>query len=157
MLSCNNFLLNISSSCFWDVSTSVGSRNILTGFSRANARAPAPYKRDFDAKLRSFYRKLESKGYGQGPAKLKWVLCVNFVSFTVYSANRILWVITTQLKNEKSVKKCHWSHTYPNIYITIQSSPLNGSVAYYWTTKPIESLSGGETLSGLDCTWDQYL
>ena len=41
------------------------------GFSRANARAPAPYKRDFDAKLRSFYRKLESKGYGQGPAKLK--------------------------------------------------------------------------------------
>ena len=50
---------------------SVGSCNILAGFSRANARAPAPYKRDFDAKLRSFYRKLESKGYGQGPAKLK--------------------------------------------------------------------------------------
>ena len=45
--------------------------DILAGFSRANARAPAPYKRDFDAKLRSFYRKLESKGYGQGPAKLK--------------------------------------------------------------------------------------
>lgn len=41
------------------------------GFSRANARAPAPYRRDFDAKLRSFYRKLESKGYGQGPGKLK--------------------------------------------------------------------------------------
>jgi hypothetical protein len=38
---------------------------------RANARAPAPYRRDFDAKLRNFYRKLESKGYGQGPAKLK--------------------------------------------------------------------------------------
>ena len=43
------------------------------GFNRANARAPAPYKRDFDAKLRSFYRKLESKGYGQGPGKLKYV------------------------------------------------------------------------------------
>lgn len=41
------------------------------GFTRANARAPAPYRRDFDAKLRSFYRKLESKGYGQGPGKLK--------------------------------------------------------------------------------------
>ena len=41
------------------------------GFSRSNARAPAPYKRDFDAKLRTFYRKLESKGYGQGPQRLK--------------------------------------------------------------------------------------
>ncbi|XP_041478101.1 E3 ubiquitin-protein ligase HECW2-like isoform X2 [Lytechinus variegatus] len=38
---------------------------------RANARAPAPYKRDFDAKLRNFYRKLEAKGFGQGPTKLK--------------------------------------------------------------------------------------
>uniref|UniRef100_A0A8C6T9N7 HECT-type E3 ubiquitin transferase n=1 Tax=Neogobius melanostomus TaxID=47308 RepID=A0A8C6T9N7_9GOBI len=37
---------------------------------RANARAPAPYKRDFEAKLRNFYRKLETKGYGQGPGKL---------------------------------------------------------------------------------------
>ncbi|XP_051998518.1 E3 ubiquitin-protein ligase HECW2-like [Xyrauchen texanus] len=41
------------------------------GTSRANARAPAPYKRDFEAKLRSFYRKLENKGYGQGPGKVK--------------------------------------------------------------------------------------
>ncbi|BET01513.1 e3 ubiquitin-protein ligase [Nesidiocoris tenuis] len=40
------------------------------GMSRS-ARAPAPYRRDFEAKLRNFYRKLESKGYGQGPAKLK--------------------------------------------------------------------------------------
>ncbi|XP_033639342.1 E3 ubiquitin-protein ligase HECW2-like isoform X3 [Asterias rubens] len=38
---------------------------------RANARAPAPYRRDFDAKLRGFYRKMEAKGYGQGPTKLK--------------------------------------------------------------------------------------
>uniref|UniRef100_A0A3Q3NPC0 HECT-type E3 ubiquitin transferase n=1 Tax=Labrus bergylta TaxID=56723 RepID=A0A3Q3NPC0_9LABR len=37
---------------------------------RANARAPAPYKRDFEAKLRNFYRKLETKGYGQGPGKV---------------------------------------------------------------------------------------
>ncbi len=41
------------------------------GLTRANARAPAPYRRDFEAKLRHFYRKLESKGYGQGPGKLK--------------------------------------------------------------------------------------
>ncbi|XP_014241602.1 E3 ubiquitin-protein ligase HECW2 isoform X2 [Cimex lectularius] len=40
------------------------------GLSRAT-RAPAPYRRDFEAKLRNFYRKLESKGYGQGPGKLK--------------------------------------------------------------------------------------
>lgn len=45
----------------------------LTGTQRANARAPAPYKRDFEAKLRNFYRKLETKGYGQGPGKVKYV------------------------------------------------------------------------------------
>ncbi|XP_018417512.1 PREDICTED: E3 ubiquitin-protein ligase HECW2 [Nanorana parkeri] len=44
------------------------------GTQRANARAPAPYKRDFEAKLRNFYRKLESKGYGQGPGKLKLII-----------------------------------------------------------------------------------
>ncbi|XP_076469581.1 E3 ubiquitin-protein ligase HECW2-like [Babylonia areolata] len=38
---------------------------------RGPVRVPAPYKRDFQAKLRNFYRKLESKGYGQGPGKLK--------------------------------------------------------------------------------------
>lgn len=41
------------------------------GLARANARAHAPYRRDFEAKLRNFYRKLEGKGYGQGPNKLK--------------------------------------------------------------------------------------
>lgn len=46
---------------------------LSAGTQRANARAPAPYKRDFEAKLRNFYRKLETKGYGQGPGKLKWV------------------------------------------------------------------------------------
>lgn len=44
------------------------------GLQRANVRAPAPYRRDFEAKLRNFYRKLESKGYGQGPGKLKYAL-----------------------------------------------------------------------------------
>ncbi|XP_022308678.2 E3 ubiquitin-protein ligase HECW2-like isoform X3 [Crassostrea virginica] len=47
--------------------TPQGSPNIQ----RSNMRVHAPYKRDFQAKLRSFYRKLESKGYGQGPSKLK--------------------------------------------------------------------------------------
>uniref|UniRef100_A0A8C1LMV4 HECT-type E3 ubiquitin transferase n=1 Tax=Cyprinus carpio TaxID=7962 RepID=A0A8C1LMV4_CYPCA len=46
----------------------------LSGTQRANARAPAPYKRDFEAKLRNFYRKLETKGYGQGPGKVKLII-----------------------------------------------------------------------------------
>lgn len=37
-------------------------------------RVQAPHKRDFEAKLRNFYRKLESKGYGQGPGKFKYVV-----------------------------------------------------------------------------------
>ncbi|KAJ8683233.1 hypothetical protein QAD02_019025 [Eretmocerus hayati] len=49
----------------------VNSPHASPGLSRASARAPAPYRRDFEAKLRTFYRKLESKGYGQGPGKLK--------------------------------------------------------------------------------------
>ena len=39
--------------------------------SRIIKRISPPFRRDFEAKLRSFYRKLESKGYGQGPHKLK--------------------------------------------------------------------------------------
>ena len=52
------------------------------GFSRSNSaamRGPAPYKRDFDAKLRSFYRKLDSKGFGLGPGKLKLSIRRNFL------------------------------------------------------------------------------
>ena len=48
-----------------------GSPHASPGLTRAGARAPAPYRRDFEAKLRNFYRKLESKGFGQGPGKLK--------------------------------------------------------------------------------------
>ncbi|KAB1276429.1 E3 ubiquitin-protein ligase HECW1, partial [Camelus dromedarius] len=40
------------------------------GLQRASARAPSPYRRDFEAKLRNFYRKLEAKGFGQGPGKI---------------------------------------------------------------------------------------
>ncbi|CAG5108877.1 Similar to Hecw2: E3 ubiquitin-protein ligase HECW2 (Mus musculus) [Cotesia congregata] len=49
----------------------IGSPHASPGLTRASARAPAPYRRDFEAKLRTFYRKLESKGFGQGPGKLK--------------------------------------------------------------------------------------
>ncbi|OBS59264.1 hypothetical protein A6R68_09612, partial [Neotoma lepida] len=42
------------------------------GLQRASARAPSPYRRDFEAKLRNFYRKLEAKGFGQGPGKIKF-------------------------------------------------------------------------------------
>ena len=45
---------------------------VLTGAQRQNIRVPAPYKRDFQAKLRNFHRKLEAKGYGVGPSKLKY-------------------------------------------------------------------------------------
>ncbi|XP_050793612.1 E3 ubiquitin-protein ligase HECW1 isoform X1 [Gopherus flavomarginatus] len=44
------------------------------GLQRASARAPSPYRRDFEAKLRNFYRKLEAKGYGQGPGKIKLII-----------------------------------------------------------------------------------
>lgn len=48
----------------------LGSPNLNN--SRAPQRAaPQHVRRDFEAKLRTFYRKLESKGYGQGPHKLK--------------------------------------------------------------------------------------
>ncbi|XP_025832632.1 E3 ubiquitin-protein ligase HECW2 [Agrilus planipennis] len=40
------------------------------GLSRLRASGPS-HRRDFEAKLRSFYRKLESKGYGQGPGKFR--------------------------------------------------------------------------------------
>lgn len=71
-------LLRSLSSSRWDFHQFTSLQLILcsllpAGTQRANARAPAPYKRDFEAKLRNFYRKLETKGYGQGPGKLKYV------------------------------------------------------------------------------------
>ena len=53
----------------------LGSPNLNS--SRVTQRAPPPFRRDFEAKLRTFYRKLESKGYGQGPHKLKYVLSLS--------------------------------------------------------------------------------
>ena len=37
-------------------------------------RTPAPYRRDFETKLKNFYRRLETKGFAQGPTKLKLVI-----------------------------------------------------------------------------------
>ena len=51
-------------------SSTLGSSN-LNKSSRSTHRAQPPAIKDFEAKLRTFYRKLESKGYGQGPHKLK--------------------------------------------------------------------------------------
>ncbi|XP_027199659.1 uncharacterized protein LOC113793786 [Dermatophagoides pteronyssinus] len=53
-----------------------------SGFSLISITAPTtriagshgPYKRDFETKLRHFYRKLEKNGYGQGPSKLKLIV-----------------------------------------------------------------------------------
>ncbi|XP_045486203.1 E3 ubiquitin-protein ligase HECW2 isoform X2 [Pieris rapae] len=52
-------------------SSSVVPSPVASPAAARSTRAPAPQRRDFEAKLRAFYRKLESKGYGQGPGKLK--------------------------------------------------------------------------------------
>lgn len=57
--------------CSWMKSDDVDCLFLSTGLQRASARAPSPYRRDFEAKLRNFYRKLEAKGFGQGPGKIK--------------------------------------------------------------------------------------
>ncbi|XP_055959261.1 E3 ubiquitin-protein ligase HECW2 [Patella vulgata] len=54
-----------------NLETNQGSPQGSPAPNRPPARVPAPHKRDFHAKLRNFYRKLDSKGYGQGPGKLK--------------------------------------------------------------------------------------
>ncbi|XP_059901764.1 E3 ubiquitin-protein ligase HECW1-like [Gadus macrocephalus] len=50
-------------------SSPIASPHSSPGLQRAPA--PAPYRRDFEAKLRNFSRKLEAKGYGQGPGKMR--------------------------------------------------------------------------------------
>lgn len=83
-------LLRSLSSSRWDIHQSMSLLLILclllpAGTQRANARAPAPYKRDFEAKLRNFYRKLETKGYGQGPGKLS--MLQHLVELDLFSGN----------------------------------------------------------------------
>ncbi|KAK3551937.1 hypothetical protein QTP70_031518, partial [Hemibagrus guttatus] len=54
------------------------------------ARAPAPYRRDFEAKLRNFYRKLEAKGYGQGPGKIKSNQLPSILTHIYLSCERLI-------------------------------------------------------------------
>ncbi|XP_034428470.1 E3 ubiquitin-protein ligase HECW1 isoform X3 [Hippoglossus hippoglossus] len=89
-LSCDADLVILLSLCEEDIMSYVPPHPIHPGFSFSprcspvsspqnspglqRARAPAPYRRDFEAKLRNFYRKLEAKGYGQGPGKIKLLI-----------------------------------------------------------------------------------
>lgn len=38
------------------------------------SKAPTPYRHDYQSKLKSFRRKIEARGYAQGPSKFK--MCV---------------------------------------------------------------------------------
>lgn len=85
----------------------LGSPHASPGLTRASARAPAPYRRDFEAKLRTFYRKLESKGYGQGPGKLKYVsymhTCVpgmRYISRIVFIEKYLYYLYRLHIRRE---------------------------------------------------------
>ncbi|XP_028288742.1 E3 ubiquitin-protein ligase HECW1-like [Parambassis ranga] len=89
-LSCDADLVILLSLCEEEIMSYIPPHPIHPGFSLSprcspvsspqnspglqRARAPAPYRRDFEAKLRNFYRKLEAKGYGQGPGKIKLLI-----------------------------------------------------------------------------------
>lgn len=99
----------------------LGSPHASPGLTRASARAPAPYRRDFEAKLRTFYRKLESKGYGQGPGKLKYVshmiqvyTCMRkYIQNTIYQrAICHITYIFVQVTHQKrtSTRRCFYAH-----------------------------------------------
>ncbi|CAG0895957.1 unnamed protein product [Darwinula stevensoni] len=64
-----------------------------------NLRAPAPYRRDFEAKLRNFYRKMEAKGYGQGPSKLKLTVRREHVLEDAF--NKIMMTSKKELQRSK--------------------------------------------------------
>lgn len=70
-------------------STASNSPQASPGMARA-ARAPSPYRRDFEAKLRNFYRKLESKAYGQGPGKLKYDSLPILLFIIIYLCNGVV-------------------------------------------------------------------
>lgn len=84
----------------------LGSPHASPGLTRASARAPAPYRRDFEAKLRTFYRKLESKGYGQGPGKLKYVSRFAFTAFSKYTQKYVIifidfYIVRAQIAHQE--------------------------------------------------------
>lgn len=89
----------------------LGSPHASPGLTRASARAPAPYRRDFEAKLRTFYRKLESKGYGQGPGKLKYVSHVHISSISHVFVNTFKNFIEQITHQERTfTRRCFYAH-----------------------------------------------
>lgn len=50
------------------------------GTSLISGRSPAPYKRDFDSKVRTFHKQLVANGYGQGPGKIRYGTDVVFLT-----------------------------------------------------------------------------
>uniref|UniRef100_A0A674AXN2 HECT-type E3 ubiquitin transferase n=1 Tax=Salmo trutta TaxID=8032 RepID=A0A674AXN2_SALTR len=87
-------------------SSPVSSPQNSPGTQRANARAPAPYKRDFEAKLRNFYRKLETKGYGQGPGKLKLIIRRDHLLEDAF--NQVMCYSRKDLQRSKLYVKMHF-------------------------------------------------
>lgn len=65
---------NISSQRSQSTSSSSFSFSVLSVSVPTTRIAGAAHRRDFDAKLRNFYRKIEKNGYGQGPGKLKLIV-----------------------------------------------------------------------------------
>ncbi|XP_013386514.1 E3 ubiquitin-protein ligase HECW2 [Lingula anatina] len=76
-----------------------GSPQASPAAQRSNVRVPAPYKRDFHAKLRAFYRKLESKGVGMGPGKIKMTVRRDHVLED--SFNKIMSIPKKDLRTNK--------------------------------------------------------
>ncbi|XP_050546204.1 E3 ubiquitin-protein ligase HECW2-like [Daktulosphaira vitifoliae] len=72
---------------------------------KANRTVP-PFKRDFEAKLRNFYKKLESKSYGQGPGRLKIDVRRDHLLQDAY--NKIMSV------PKKDLQKCKLSAQFDN-------------------------------------------
>jgi len=72
---------------------------------RANRTVP-PFKRDFEAKLRNFFRKLDTKGYGQGPGKLKIDVRRDHILQDAY--NKIMSM------PKKDLQKCKLSAQFDN-------------------------------------------
>lgn len=65
---------NISSQRSQSTTSSSFSFSVLSVSVPTTRIAGAAHRRDFDAKLRNFYRKIEKNGYGQGPGKLKLIV-----------------------------------------------------------------------------------
>lgn len=106
----------------------MGSPNLSTT-TRTSQRATHMVKRDFEAKLRTFYRKLESKGYGQGPHKLKWV----------HYLNNLLLIALTFIPSSPTRLHIRRSHLLEDAYNRIMTANKKdlqrGRLAVIWDTE----------------------